>query len=638
MGGVADAPLIGTDDFETPSWAEGYDRVSKAGMRDVARAVPATVVTLLAWAWRASQRLTLTAAVLHLLAGGVTGYFLLATADVFTSLLAAGPTPQRVLDALPAIAVVVAALAGRAALDAAVGAVESALIPRVEQRAQDELYSALLRVELAAFEDADFTQLLERSAEQSLHRIRQGAQLLGDFAATLISVVVAVLTAGLVHPVLAPAVLLGALPQGWASVRSAQAHFAAFVGLMSSMRRLQVTGELIAERPNAAETRAFTLQEALLAEHRRIADEVTTEHVRLGHRQNRLVTLGRALSGMGVAIGYTVLGVLLYTGRLPLPLAGTAVVVMRTASSAVSRSVFVANQLFESGYFIELYRTCLAEVRLRRRPSGTAALRADPERVCLEGVSFRYPGQEQDAVAEVDLTLRRGEVVALVGENGSGKSTLAKLITGLYLPDSGSVCWDDVPTSALDDRELHERVAVVMQEPVRWPVTAENNIRIGRLGRTDPDGSALSDAAARSGADVVLAQLPDGPATMLSRAFQKGRDLSGGQWQRLSVGRGLYRDAALVIADEPTAAMDARAEDAVFRALRAMSAGRDRITVLVTHRLANIRSADRIIVLDRGRVIEQGRHEELMALGGTYQQLFSLQADAYLAAPPEPAP
>jgi len=222
-------------------------------------------------------------------------------------------------------------------------------------------------------------------------------------------------------------------------------------------------------------------------------------------------------------------------------------------------------------------------------------------------------------------------VIALVGENGSGKSTLAKLITGLYLPDQGRVTWDGVDTAGVGTGELHERVAVVLQEPVRWPVTGENNIRIGRLGRPDPDGAALGDAAARSGADTVLAELPDGPSTMLSRAFQKGRDLSGGQWQRLGVARGLYRDAAVVIADEPTAALDARAEDAVFRALRAISAGRERITVLVTHRLANVRGADRIVVLERGRLIEQGRHRELMALSGTYQQLFSLQADAYHA-------
>ena len=166
--------------------------------------------------------------------------------------------------------------------------------------------------------------------------------------------------------------------------------------------------------------------------------------------------------------------------------------------------------------------------------------------------------------------------------------------------------WDGVRTDQVDPEQLHRRIAVVMQEPVRWPVTAENNIRIGRLERPDPHDTAFTEAARRSGADSVLADLPDGARTVLSRAFQNGRDLSGGQWQRMSVARGLYRDSALVIADEPTS-----------------------VTVLVTHRLANVRNADQIVVLDEGRIIERGGHDQLMDLAGTYHQLFSLQAQSY---------
>ncbi|MGH3990342.1 MAG: ABC transporter ATP-binding protein, partial [Pseudonocardiaceae bacterium] len=311
------------------------------------------------------------------------------------------------------------------------------------------------------------------------------------------------------------------------------------------------------------------------------------------------------------------------------------------ASSAVSNTVFAANRLFEHSFYLDMLASCLAQARGYHRTAAVQHLPRDPQVIELQNVSFSYPGKEEPALDRVSLTIKRGQVVALVGENGSGKSTLAKVITGLYLPDQGRVSWDGVDIAQVDQRELHSQVAAVLQNPVEWPMTAANNIRIGRLERPDPDGSVLAAAAADSGADAVVAELPDGWDSVLSREFQNGCDLSGGQWQRISVARGLYRDAPLLVADEPTAAMDARAEHAVFRSLQSLSRagaasdngdspGATRTTVLITHRLANIRHADQIIVLDQGRVTEQGTHEELIARGGGYAELFTLQARAYL--------
>jgi ATP-binding cassette, subfamily B, bacterial len=623
-------PLIGVEDMDTPRWAEGYAATADAGLRAVAAKAPGTVALAVRWAWRASRPLTLLAGAVQLAAGAATAFGLLATADVFAQLLGEGPTPERLVAALPAIAAVVAAGAVRGLLEASVAAVQGALVPRVEQRAQDDLHAAVLEVDLAAFDDADFTELVERATMDGPPRVRSCVQDTGDLIAGVVSVSAAVVSAGVLHPVLAPVVLIAALPRGWATVRSARLMFASVVRMTSARRRIGVTSMLITRREPAPEVRAFTTQPVLLGEHRRISDAITAEAVRLERDRTVVQLIGRTVAGVGTGLAYGVLALLLYAGGMPLALAGAAALAMRTAGLAVSNTIFEINRLYEASFYLDLYRSCLDDVAHRRRGPATGRLRGDPTEITLTGVSFRYPGQEQRAVDDVSATFRRGEVIALVGENGSGKSTLAKLITGLYLPEAGTVSWDGVDIAAVEPRELHERVAVVLQDPLRWPMNAENNVRIGRLGHPDPGGERLADVAARSGTADVVAELPDGWSTVLSRQFQGGRDLSGGQWQRLSVARGLYRDAPLVIADEPTAALDARAEHAVFAALRGLAGtGDERITLLVTHRLANVKHAHQILVLEHGRLIEHGTHAQLMARRGTYHELFTLQASAY---------
>jgi ATP-binding cassette subfamily B protein len=201
----------------------------------------------------------------------------------------------------------------------------------------------------------------------------------------------------------------------------------------------------------------------------------------------------------------------------------------------------------------------------------------------------------------------------------------------LYPPSSGSVHWDDVDLAEVDLNSVHENIAVIAQEPAEWPMTAAKNITVGRLGREDPGEVAWREAITSSGADEVLDSLPLKENTILSKKFNDGQDLSGGQWQRMGIARGIYRDASLLIADEPTAALDAKAEARVFAGLQhaTTTASGKRTTILVTHRLANIKNVDRILVLEKGRLIEEGTHRELLESGGLYQELYEIQARAY---------
>jgi ABC-type multidrug transport system fused ATPase/permease subunit len=281
------------------------------------------------------------------------------------------------------------------------------------------------------------------------------------------------------------------------------------------------------------------------------------------------------------------------------------------------------NACYEEGLYFSDYMAFCADAARRIPAPGTRPAPADFDRITADAVIFTYPGSSQPALREVSIEIGRGEVVALVGENGSGKTTLAKILAGLYRPDNGTVCWDQTAMADVDPEPLREQIAVIAQDHANWPLTVRHNITMGRAA--DPE--AVDRAAAASGADTVIGKLSRGYDTLLDRHFKDGAELSGGQWQRIAAARGFYRSAALFIMDEPTAALDARAEYALFSSIRGHA--RDRSVLLITHRLASVKHADRIYVLRDGQVIEQGVHADLLALGGQYAELFTLQAAQY---------
>lgn len=436
--------LIGVGDVRTPYWAQIQQAVASAGVGEVVVAAVRVTNLVARRAVAASPRLAALAVTLHLASGIATAVGLFATANVFTALLQQAPSLQHVVAAGPALALVVATYAARGLLDTAVSATQALLAPRVEQTARDQLNDAVLQVELASFEDADFVELLGKASHDSLNQLKSVTVELLELLQSLISVVASVVVAGVFHPLLAPAVMLAAIPQAWAAIRTAQLSYESFVRLTSQNRRLSVTNDLMTSRRSAAEVRAFTAKAALLAEHRRLAAEVATEGRSLDLRKAFIRLGGRALAAVGTGIGYVTLGFLLYKGALPLAMAGAAAVAMHTASSAVTTAVYTANRVYEAGLYIDMYVVCLRDARARTRTSAarTAAPTVAPKVVHLSDVSFAYPGSSRAALSEVSLTLRAGQVVALVGENGSGKLTFAKVATGLYLPTSGAVFWD----------------------------------------------------------------------------------------------------------------------------------------------------------------------------------------------------
>jgi ATP-binding cassette subfamily B protein len=252
----------------------------------------------------------------------------------------------------------------------------------------------------------------------------------------------------------------------------------------------------------------------------------------------------------------------------------------------------------------------------------------DPVRegFAFEDVGFRYPDSERWALRGVSFRLGRGERIALVGENGAGKTTLVKLLTRLYDPTEGRILLDGQDLRAYDIEELRQAVGVIFQDFVRYDMAARENIAVGRIDAWE-DEARIRDSARKSLALDVVEKLEEGLDHMLGRRFAGGANLSGGEWQKIALARAYMRDAQVLVLDEPTAALDARAEYNVFQRFSELTAGR--MAVLISHRFSTVRMADRILVLDDGRVIEEGSHEELLHMGGRYAELFGLQAAGY---------
>jgi ATP-binding cassette subfamily B protein len=263
---------------------------------------------------------------------------------------------------------------------------------------------------------------------------------------------------------------------------------------------------------------------------------------------------------------------------------------------------------------------------IQSKPNALRAPRPIKQGFEFRGVSFRYPGTERQVLNRLDFHLHPRERVALIGENGQGKTTIVKLITRLYDPTEGQVLLDGVDLKEYRLEDLYREIGVIFQDFTRYEMTARENIAVGRIEEID-DLKMLETAARKSLADAVIGRLPGGYDQMLGRRFETGVDISGGEWQKVALARAYLRDAQLLVLDEPTAALDARSEFEVFQRFAELTAGK--MALFISHRFSTVRMADRIVVLENGKIAEEGSHEQLARLGGRYKEMFEMQAASY---------
>ncbi|MFG3103066.1 ABC transporter ATP-binding protein [Streptomyces sp. NPDC048182] len=608
-------------------WNRHSDAFLELGLRAMVTRLPALLVSSLALARRADARAARTVLAAEAGRGVAQAVGLLAVNSVLGGLMTAGPVGERLRGSLPALVVLAVVTLAGALLRAASTHATGRLEPKVERVATERYLERAASVELAAIEDHAFHKLLDTAqygAASARRMISLGAAVMN----ALISLVAAAGVLTVLHPALLPLMVAMTLPSAWSALTLARRRYESFHAWVQHARAGRLLAGLLIEPGAAPEIRVHGVGPFLLRHFRAMSETAEGEQARLARLAARTGLIASAWTGLAAAATYATLGALLLGGAMALSVAGTAVIAIRTGSQSLGSLVVEVNALHEEALFVGDLDRLHVQAAQWAVPAGGAALPEDPKEIRFENVTFRYPGDAaRPALDDVTLTLPLGRIVALVGENGSGKTTLVKLLAGLYTPDRGRILWDGVDAATADRRALAERVAMVAQDFKRWPFTARVNVAVGRSSAPLAD-DRVAAAVAEAGAGEVVADLPRGLDTLLARDFSGGHELSGGQWQRIGIARAAYRGGDILIVDEPTAALDARAELEVFEKIRAL-AGSGQTVVLITHRLASVRHADLVHVLDQGRLVESGSPEELLATGGVYAELYALQADQF---------
>ncbi|MFN2503685.1 MAG: ABC transporter ATP-binding protein [Acidimicrobiales bacterium] len=440
---------------------------------------------------------------------------------------------------------------------------------------------------------------------------------MAGLSALLLSISPAV--AGLVLASMVP--WISAQRRGFAIVREVRAT------LLSRRRQQAYLRGLVTDPDSALELLAAGAGEAIVARHRALSDEVLILERPAHVRQFFLIAIGTVVGGLLLIAAFLVAALAAFRGDaspgdVAAAVAGLSAFLMVTGNLANSMS-----GLLQHGPYLDDYFDFLATPPLLEVPAVPAGIPASlGEGVVVDDVTFTYPGAAAPALAGVSLTLRPGELVALVGENGAGKSTLVKLLLRFFDPDAGRISVAGVDLRSCAPLEIRSRTAVVFQDFARYQFDVRDVVRLGRTAAR-PDDQRVWAALCSAGLDQFIVGLPSGLDTQLGPLFPGGRDLSGGQWQRLALARLFYRGADILVLDEPTSSIDPDSEAATFARLKSELG--QRIGIVSSHRFSTVRTADRIAVLHEGRLIESGTHDELLAEGGRYANLFHRQAAAY---------
>jgi ATP-binding cassette subfamily B protein len=498
---------------------------------------------------------------------------------------------------------------------------------RLGDRVHDVLQAKSVEVDLQYYESTEYHDTLHRAQEEAPYRPNRIVSGLAQVIQNGLSLIA---IAGLLvsfHWILAVVLLAAAAPGILVKVQFSRRLYAWTLRQTPAVRKSRYINTLLTGVQTAKEIRLFDLGPVLMERFRALRTLVRNEKLSIVRRRSVLEFLAQAVAMSAVFGAFAFIAFRALVGEITI-----GDMVMYFAAYQRGQDFFrdalggMAGLYEDNMFLTDLNRFLELEPTVAEPASPKPVPRPMRQGIVVDGVSFRYPGSARPVLTDVSMDIRPGEHVALVGENGSGKTTLVKLLCRLYDPTSGVIRIDGIDVRQFTTRELRREIGIIFQDFVRYHLSVRDNIWFGNI-EVPPDSHAIREAAVRTGADIVADRLPKGLDTILGKEFEAGSELSLGEWQKVAIARAFLRETQIIVLDEPTASLDARSEAQVFERFHELARGRT--AILISHRLSTVKMADRIFVLDRGRIVESGPHDLLMSRGGTYAQLFELQAKHY---------